>query len=168
MYLQLAPHRPHHHLHRHYPQPCRHLHRKRDPLNLKLRTIAPSLFQLFLFLTSTCSNIAITPTTIQDPKITLPSTFHTTASSSTFPSPCCSTSLSPSSISVFDKTRQGSPNTFSIQKKITAKTTLSSGSSTSSISSPTTLQNSSSSFPRPRSRITTSYTSIQSKFHPHT
>ena len=51
MYLQLAPHRPHHHLHRHYPQPCRHLHRKRDPLNLKLRTIAPSLFQLFLFLT---------------------------------------------------------------------------------------------------------------------
>ncbi len=117
---------------------------------------------------STCSNIAITPTTIQDPTITLPSTFHTTASSSTFPSPCCSTSLSPSSISVFDKTRQGSPNTFSIQKKITAKTTLSSGSSTSSISSPTTLQNSSSSLPRPRSRITTSYTSIQSKFHPHT
>ena len=55
---------------------------------------------------STCSNIAITPTTIQDPKITLPSTFHTTASTSTFPSPCCSTSLSPSSISVFDKTRQ--------------------------------------------------------------
>ena len=117
---------------------------------------------------STCSNIAITPTTIQDPKITLPSTFHTTASSSIFPSPCGSTSLSPSSIPVFDKTRQGSPNTFSIQKKITAKTTLSSGSSTSPISSPTTLQNSSSSFPRPRSRITTSYTSIQSKFHPHT
>ena len=51
MYLQLTPHHLHHHLHRHHPQPCLHLHRKRDPLNPKLRTIASSLLQPFLFLT---------------------------------------------------------------------------------------------------------------------
>ena len=52
---------------------------------------------------STSTNIAITPTTIQDSKITLPSTIHTTASSTTFPSPYGSTLFSPSSISFFDQ-----------------------------------------------------------------
>ena len=51
IYLQLALHCLHHHLQRHYPHPCLHLHRKRDPLNLKFRTTSLSRFQPFLLLT---------------------------------------------------------------------------------------------------------------------
>ena len=52
MYLHRTPHRPHHYLHRHHLQPCLHLHRKHDPPNLKFRTIASSLFQPLLCLTT--------------------------------------------------------------------------------------------------------------------
>ena len=50
-YLQLAPHFLHHHLHRHYPHQCLHLHRKRDLLNLKFRATTLSRSQPFPFLT---------------------------------------------------------------------------------------------------------------------
>ena len=50
----------------------------------------------------TSTNIAITPTTIQDSKITLPSTIYTFPSPTTFPSSCAS--FSSSSTSLLDQT----------------------------------------------------------------
>ena len=171
MYLHRTLHRLHHcQKQQHHLQPCPHPHRKHDPPNLKFRTIASSQFQPLLFLTTYM--LQHRQRTDHDPglhdhalvdllhnhiivDILLAVLFDLVLPFLDFGLPR-------------NTTRTAELLLLSIQTTITAKTPLSRGSSTSSISPQTTFKNLSSSFQRPRSRLTTSCTPIQSGLHPHT